>query len=556
MLASCVDSPSPTARFSSDQLATVPAASTASSAVLQTPEVSGLVDQAGLPLIVWTPVPGALFYQVKGVGDRLLFDETVTVTSWQPDSTDLDQFLTVDGGNPQAFQDNVGEGWRGDDPAIRRALQITVTAHGAGSLTSAPGSFDVAELASRLPYRLAEVANTYLLRPSAAVFDVKNQPLVFDPAKLPDRLAVSMADGQTVLRHRLVVLAETVGVQRKVSGPAGSQRVDCVRLVLQTLAANLRERVYLCGSAVQGGRLSKTAKRQLRQQNRQAKAAVQEQENYGDELVEYAGGPPVLADAQLATTQPTVDLPSFAFSRLGRFVEANLLAGATCMQPPPTVWDVTPAEALVEVGYQNPYMLGATLYVSDQSAVAFCVGGWSQDQTAAAASRAQLARLVERAVSQTLTPQMSETEQVRALNDYLTEHLSYDKAAYDPNRSVLENLITAADHSASFTALGALASKKAVCLGYAQAFQALAKAAGLQSVVVTGQAGGEAHAWNKVHLKDHWRVVDTTWNDPGTAGVANQYLLLTDKQLSRKRRGEQDSSGYLPAALLDQVVAE
>ncbi len=63
-----------------------------------------------------------------------------------------------------------------------------------------------------------------------------------------------------------------------------------------------------------------------------------------------------------------------------------------------------------------------------------------------------------------------------------------------------------------------------MCAGYAKLFVAVAKAAGLEAVYVTGDAkgangevDGAGHAWNAVKLEGAWYLVDTTW-DSGSVG--------------------------------------
>ena len=67
--------------------------------------------------------------------------------------------------------------------------------------------------------------------------------------------------------------------------------------------------------------------------------------------------------------------------------------------------------------------------------------------------------------------------------------------------------------------------------GVYQYFKAIADAAGLTSVTVTGEAwsgvttGG--HAWNRVLVDGAWLVVDVTWDDGGDPVPADaDYLLL------------------------------
>ena len=78
-----------------------------------------------------------------------------------------------------------------------------------------------------------------------------------------------------------------------------------------------------------------------------------------------------------------------------------------------------------------------------------------------------------------------------------------------------------------YTAYGALvedsygSKNKAVCGGYAQAFQYLLGQAGIEAAYVSGYADSESgtlseqgsHAWNIVRLDDEWYEVDSCWDD-------------------------------------------
>ncbi|MCR4865401.1 MAG: hypothetical protein K5921_00585 [Lachnospiraceae bacterium] len=78
-----------------------------------------------------------------------------------------------------------------------------------------------------------------------------------------------------------------------------------------------------------------------------------------------------------------------------------------------------------------------------------------------------------------------------------------------------------------FTAYGALVEdsyglkNRAVCGGYAQAFQYLLQQAGIEAAYVTGYADSESgtlteqgsHAWNIVKLDGEWYEVDSCWDD-------------------------------------------
>src|SRR5581483_10324516 len=82
-----------------------------------------------------------------------------------------------------------------------------------------------------------------------------------------------------------------------------------------------------------------------------------------------------------------------------------------------------------------------------------------------------------------------------------------------------------------YDAVSVLHSNTAVCQGYAQLFAALARAAGVPTKVVEGNAisasfvsTGINHSWNEVYVGGQWKSIDTTWD----AG----YLNSKDKFVS------------------------
>ena len=110
-------------------------------------------------------------------------------------------------------------------------------------------------------------------------------------------------------------------------------------------------------------------------------------------------------------------------------------------------------------------------------------------------------------------------------NNYLIDNCEYDEqAAQSEGLEGNEN-----------DAYGALVLKKAVCEGYARAFQLLCNELGVECVNVTGTADGEGHQWNCVKLDNEWYQVDVTWNDSeeGKEMFVNDYLNLSDEQMKK-----------------------
>ena len=94
----------------------------------------------------------------------------------------------------------------------------------------------------------------------------------------------------------------------------------------------------------------------------------------------------------------------------------------------------------------------------------------------------------------------TEYDKAVAIHDALVKHITYEES---PNQ---------------FNAYGAIADKKAVCEGYAKAYQYLLRELGIQSYIVTGTSKEQNHAWNLVKLDGKYYHVDVTWDDP-PAGI-------------------------------------
>ncbi len=106
------------------------------------------------------------------------------------------------------------------------------------------------------------------------------------------------------------------------------------------------------------------------------------------------------------------------------------------------------------------------------------------------------------------------------INNYLIDNCTYDKKAAESDE--IENNEN--------DAYGALIDKKAVCEGYARAFQLLCNRLGIDCVTVGGTAN-ENHAWNCVKISGEWYQIDPTWNDADNPAARNDYFNLTDEQM-------------------------
>lgn len=132
----------------------------------------------------------------------------------------------------------------------------------------------------------------------------------------------------------------------------------------------------------------------------------------------------------------------------------------------------------------------------------------------------------------------TDAEKALYLHDYVVEHVAYVISENDQ------------------TAYGALIEGRAVCTGYAEAYQLLLAAVGIESSILTGytiDATGyqEAHAWNMVWLGGKCYFTDVTWDDPFVDGVQqlrHTYFNMSLEQLSADHFPDEESMALLPGA--------
>ena len=91
------------------------------------------------------------------------------------------------------------------------------------------------------------------------------------------------------------------------------------------------------------------------------------------------------------------------------------------------------------------------------------------------------------------------------LFEYLVTHVEYD---HD-----LASNIDDAGAYAGQTAVDALVGGRAVCGGYAHAYEYLLQKAGIPCVYISGSAIVGSHAWCAAQLDGQWYYIDPTWGD-------------------------------------------
>ena len=110
-----------------------------------------------------------------------------------------------------------------------------------------------------------------------------------------------------------------------------------------------------------------------------------------------------------------------------------------------------------------------------------------------------------------IAPNISDFEKENILHDRLAAAVTYVKTDNSHN------------------AYGALVEGKAVCDGYAEAYQYLLRKVGIQSFIAFGSSKytEEGHAWNYVRIDGKYYHVDVTWDDKKSV-IHYAYLNLSD----------------------------
>lgn len=109
--------------------------------------------------------------------------------------------------------------------------------------------------------------------------------------------------------------------------------------------------------------------------------------------------------------------------------------------------------------------------------------------------------------------QQNEKEAVRSIFIWVAQNIKYDFESVFTEKIKNQDVETV------------LKTKKAVCAGYSNLFDALCKKAGIKSRVITGYSKGfgyqpnsrfniSNHSWNAVYIEGKWQLLDVTWASP------------------------------------------
>lgn len=139
--------------------------------------------------------------------------------------------------------------------------------------------------------------------------------------------------------------------------------------------------------------------------------------------------------------------------------------------------------------------------------------------------------------------------------DELSKGLS-GKSDYEKSKIIHDRLIDTVTYVSTNNdqnAYGALVEGKAVCNGYARAYQHLMNKAGIPTWFVRGSSINPStgtsigHAWNIVKLDGKWYYTDVTWDDQGE-NTFYEYLNITTSKMKQGHTLDAEYEKLVPQA--------
>jgi hypothetical protein len=129
-------------------------------------------------------------------------------------------------------------------------------------------------------------------------------------------------------------------------------------------------------------------------------------------------------------------------------------------------------------------------------------------------------------ISKIITPTMTDEKKVETIYDYIINNADYDSEYYSNNKKV---------NFTSRTAYGILLNGKGICGGFADSINILLRKVGIESHFVSGNGGGEDHAWNVIKLNGEYRYLDVTFDNTYSTkeSISHKYFNITEEEISK-----------------------
>lgn len=488
---------------------------------LATPDVRTSVDENGVVKFTWQSVDGAknylitkFLYKKSADGSIQKLDKAEVIgntekTSWSSDEQDQTSqtFGGVQNTGFKTFtrsEDDLHGKTIEKTDGTRYSVQYGVIAANDPNgkdfySTSAYNTIDGDALAQTIPYQLAKNATNELMKNSDSV------------ATIPEKMAVTLVDGSTVLRPVIIDTSRTKVENGKL------------RVYFKLSGTNVKYTLTISSynATTYASDVETVAKRNIDAQ----------QKNGADVGYEYVQARKTVDDA--SKTRPEVPYTVNSTDEYSDYLAANMIAGKELIDVSKYANNssLSLADVIYQVKAQNPYILGFRGYTY-HSVEKIVEIRYAYSQQEREDYQKKLFEAGKNIVSQIITPSMTDRQKALAINSYIVNSASYNYEALAIIKDSAK--VSSAQFRDNWSAVGILLNKSGVCQSYADAFKLLADAAGLKAILVTGDADGGRHAWNKAFMDGKWQNIDVTWNDTGVPSQATDLFGLTDAVIRSK----------------------
>lgn len=205
--------------------------------------------------------------------------------------------------------------------------------------------------------------------------------------------------------------------------------------------------------------------------------------------------------------------------------QQDIICVPTCIYPEAANTDYLTA-ILTEAYRQNPtsgvLAGGGYSYGYECLTVDMCED--AQTRLNRASAEIEKARSIAASVTK---PDMSDTDKIFAINDYLCENASYD---YNSCATDVDMYSLSQSFIDAHTPYGILCNNYGVCESYSEAFALIGRISGLDIAMETGTLQGGGHEWNRAFADGVWCVVDVTNNDMEL--TKNALLNVSESQMN------------------------
>lgn len=151
----------------------------------------------------------------------------------------------------------------------------------------------------------------------------------------------------------------------------------------------------------------------------------------------------------------------------------------------------------------------------------------------------QINTITDKIIDENVYENMSNSEKVKAIHDYIIENTDYDELKYNNINDTTYR---------SNTAYGVLVEHFGICSGYADTTFILLHKLGITNYKISN----DSHVWNLVYINGKWLHLDTTWDDPIYANNPNRdnYFLIDTKTLN----SYQDNEHYFNSHIFTEAL--